>query len=117
VAVLFVQQQHALLSRIGDYGDEALDTIIQVMRKTRAGPGDATRLRAAMDVLDRIVGRPTQSLAASVIQRTVAADGTLIEGSAMMSPLLQAAPAHFVDDRAEPGWPGRIRPELIVFSY
>ncbi len=72
------QQQHALLSRIGDYGDEALDTIIQVMRKTRAGPGDATRLRAAMDVLDRIIGRPTQSLAASVIQRTVAADGTLI---------------------------------------
>jgi len=38
----------------------------------------------------------------------------------MMSPLLQAAQAHFVDDRAEPdepGWPGRIRPELIVFSY
>jgi hypothetical protein len=92
------QQQHALLSRIGEYGDEALDTIIQVMRKTRAGPGDATRLRAAMDVLDRIIGRPTQSLAASVIQRTVAADGTLIEGSAMMSPLLQAAQAHFVEE-------------------
>jgi hypothetical protein len=92
------QQQHALLSRIGDHGDEALDTIIQVMRKTRAGPGDATRLRAAMDVLDRIIGRPTQSLAASVIQRTVAADGTLIEGSAMMSPLLQAAQAHFVEE-------------------
>ena len=93
-----MQQQHALLSRIGDYGDEALDTIIQVMRKTRAGPGDATRLRAAMDVLDRIIGRPTQSLAASIIQRTVAADGTLIEGSAMMSPLLQAAQAHFVEE-------------------
>ena len=92
------QQQHALLSRIGDYGDEALDTIIQVMRKTRAGPGDATRLRAAMDVLDRIIGRPAQSLAASVIQRTVSADGTLIEGSAMMSPLLQAAQAHFVEE-------------------
>ena len=91
-------QQHALLSRVGDYGDEALDTIIQVMRKTRAGPGDATHLRAAMDVLDRIIGRPTQSLAASVIQRTVAADGTLIEGSAMMSPLLQAAQAHFVEE-------------------
>jgi hypothetical protein len=54
---------------------------------------------------------------ASPLQRTVAADGTLIEGSTMMSPLLQAAQAHFVDDRAEPGWPGRIRPELIVFSY
>ena len=91
-------QQSALLARIGDHGDEALDTIIQVMRKTRAGPGDATRLRAAMDVLDRIIGRPTQSLAASVIQRTVAADGTLIEGSAMMSPLLQAAQAHFVEE-------------------
>ena len=120
MAVLFVQPQHSLLSRIGDYGDEALDTIIQVMRKTRAGRGEATRLRAAMDVLDRIIGRPTQSLAASVIQRTVAADGTLIEGSAMMSPLLRATQAHFVDDRAkpdEPGWPGRIRPELIVFSY
>ena len=51
-----------------------------------------------MDVLDRIIGRPTQSLAASVIQRTVAADGTLIEGSAMMSPLLQAAQAHFVEE-------------------
>ena len=51
-----------------------------------------------MDVLDRIVGRPTQSLAASVIQRTVAADGTLIEGAAMMSPLLQAAQAHFVEE-------------------
>ena len=75
---------HSFLE-FGDYGDEALDTIIQVMRKTRAGPGDATRLKAAMDVLDRIIGRPTQSLAASVIQRTVAADGTLIEGSAMIS--------------------------------
>jgi hypothetical protein len=51
VAVLFVQQQHALLSRIGDYGDE-----------------------------------------------DVAADGTLIEGSVMMSPLLQAAQAHFVEE-------------------
>jgi hypothetical protein len=103
VAVLFVQQQHARLSRIGDYGDEALDTIIQVMRKTRPSPGDNIKLKAATDVLDRIIGRPTQSLAAFVIQRTVAADGTLIEGSAMMSPLLQAAQAHFVDDRAEPG--------------
>jgi hypothetical protein len=91
-------QQSALLARIGDHGDEALDTIIQVMRKTRPSPGDNIKLKAATDVLDRIVGRPTQSLAASVIQRTVAADGTLIEGSAMMSPLLQAAQAHFVEE-------------------
>ena len=53
---------------------------------------------SSTDVLDRIIGRPTQSLAASIIQRTVAADGTLIEGSAMMSPLLQAAQAHFVEE-------------------
>jgi hypothetical protein len=84
-------QQSALLARIGDHGDEALDTIIQVMRKTRPSHGDNIKLKAATDELDRIIGRPTQSLAASVIQRTVAADGTLIEGSAMMSPLLQAA--------------------------
>jgi hypothetical protein len=68
VAVLFVQQQHALLSRIGDYGDEALDTIIQVMRKTRPSPGDNIKLKTATDVLDRIIGRLTQSLAASVIR-------------------------------------------------
>ena len=88
---------HSFLKLV-THGDEALDTIIQVMRKTRASPGDAIKLKAATDVLDRIVGRPTQSLAASVIQRTVAADGTLIEGSAMMSSLLQAAQAHFVEE-------------------
>jgi hypothetical protein len=53
--------------------------IIQVMRKTCPSPGDNIKLKAATDVLDRIIGRPTQSLATSVIQRTVAADGTLIE--------------------------------------
>ena len=92
------EQQRELLSRISDHGDEALDTLIQVMRKTRAGPADEIRLKAAFNVLDRIVGKPTQSLAASILQRTVPADGTLIEGSAMMSPLLQAAQAHFVEE-------------------
>jgi hypothetical protein len=32
------------------------------------------------------------------LQRTVPDDGTLIEGSAMMSPLWQAAQAHFVEE-------------------
>ena len=82
-------QQRELLSQLADHGDEALATVIAVMRKARASAGDAVKLRAAQDVLDRLIGRPTQSLAASVIQRTVAADGTLIEGSAMMSPLFK----------------------------
>ena len=93
-------QQRELLSQLADHGDEALATVIAVMRKARASAGDAVKLRAAQDVLDRLIGRPTQSLAASVIQRTIAHDGTLIEGSAIgaMSPLLQAAHAHFAEE-------------------
>ncbi len=93
-------QQRELLSQLADHGDEALATVIAVMRKARASAGDAVKLRAAQDVLDRLIGRPTQSLAASVIQRTMAHDGTLIEGSAIgaMSPLLQAAHAHFAEE-------------------
>ena len=93
-------QQRELLSQLADHGDEALATVIAVMRKARASAGDAVKLRAAQDVLDKLIGRPTQSLAASVIQRTIAHDGTLIEGSAIgaMSPLLQAAHAHFAEE-------------------
>ena len=39
------EQQRELLSRISDHGDEALDTLIQVMRKTRAGPAGEIRLK------------------------------------------------------------------------
>ena len=91
-------QCRELLAQIGEHGDEALDIIAEVMRNPRAGHAEKIKLKAANSILDRIVGKPTQSLATSVIQRTVAADGTLIEGSAMMSPLLQAAQAHFVEE-------------------
>ncbi len=93
-------QQRELLSQLADHGDEALATVIAVMRKARASAGDAVKLRAAQDVLDRLLGRAPQSLAASIVQRSIAHDGTLIEGSAIgaMSPLLQAAQAHFVEE-------------------
>ena len=113
------QQQHALLSQISDHGDEALDTIIQVMRKTRPSPGDNIKLKAATDVLDRIVGKPTQSLAASVIQRTVAADGTLIEGAAMdESPVAGGAgPLRRRRDAATRGAQDRTRTRTIATPF
>ena len=93
-------QQRELISQLADHGDEALATVIAVMRKARASAGDAVKLRAAQDVLDKLSGRAPQSLAASIVQRSIAHDGTLIEGSAIgaMSPLLQAAHAHFAEE-------------------
>ena len=93
-------QQRELISQLADHGDEALATVIAVMRKARASGGDAVKLRAAQDVLDKLLGRAPQSLAASIVQRSIAHDGTLIEGSAIgaISPLLQAAHAHFAEE-------------------
>ena len=90
-------QCRELLAQIGEHGDEALAIIAEVMRNPRAGDAEEIRLKAANSILDRIVGKPTQSVAASILQRNIPADGTLIEGSTMMSPLLAAAQAHFVE--------------------
>ena len=90
-------QCRELLAQIGEHGDEALAIIAEVMRNPRAGDAEEIRLKAANSILDRIVGKPTQSVAASILQRNIPADGTLIEGSTMISPLLAAAQAHFVE--------------------
>ena len=90
-------QCRELLAQIGEHGDEALAIIAEVMRNPRACDAEEIRLKAANSILDRIVGKPTQSVAASILQRNIPADGTLIEGSTMMSPLLAAAQAHFVE--------------------
>lgn len=90
-------QCRELLAQIGEHGDEAVAIIAEVMRNPRAGDAEEIRLKAANSILDRIVGKPTQSVAASILQRNISADGTLIEGSTMMSPLLAAAQAHFVE--------------------
>jgi hypothetical protein len=78
-------QCRELLAQIGEHGDEALAIIAEVMRNPRAGDAEEIRLKAANSILDRIIGKPTQSVAASILQRNIPADGTLIEGSTMMS--------------------------------
>jgi hypothetical protein len=73
----------------------------QIMMKPRVSPGDEIKLRAANSILDRHIGKAPQSVSAYVTQRTIAADGTIVEGSisgGMMSPLLQAAHAHLAQE-------------------
>ena len=83
-------------------GFKALAVVNEIMMKKRVSPGDEIKLRAANSIMDRILGKAPQSMHASVTQRTVAADGTIIEGSVsgggMMSPLLQAAQAHLAQE-------------------
>ena len=95
-------QQNELMNKIGDSAERALKVVDDIMMKARVSPGDEIKLRAANSILDRLLGKAPQSVSASVTQRTVAADGTIIEGSVsgggMMSPLLQAAQAHLAQE-------------------
>lgn len=93
----------------------------QIVMKPRVSPGDEIKLRAANSILDRHIGKAPQSVSAYVTQRTIAADGTIVEGSisgGMMSPLLQAAHAHLAQEEVRkltspaPGGERAISPEF-----
>jgi len=52
--------------------EPAARTIIEIAEKKKAKPGDIVRLKAAINILDRLIGAPPQSL-------TIASDDELIQ--------------------------------------
>jgi hypothetical protein len=94
-------QEQALRDKISDSAEAPLKVVHEIMMKKRVSPGDEIKLRAANSILDRHIGKAPQSVSAYVTQRTVAADGTIVEGgmSGSATPLLQAAQAHLAQEQ------------------
>lgn len=88
------------IAKIGDNVEDAIEVVVGIMKAPRLRLGDELRLRAANSIIDRILGKAPQSVAASFLHRTISADGTVIEGpsGSAMSPLLQAANSHIAQE-------------------
>jgi hypothetical protein len=93
------EQERAAAEKLAAHVDEAVEKLVSVMRSDDGAPG----ARAAVQILDRVLGRPTQRVSGDVeVRRQWEMAGAAEQASAKLDDLIRRR-------TKKPGHPGHLK--------